>query len=177
MARNGCPDPFGDNPQLERRGLEQAVATGLGGFFFFFFARARNGKKIFFWGGGEKKILTPRVFFPGFPGETMCPKFPLDEPTAEAKASAGIGLGVPVCGRAAAGGLRYGSDEAAEGRPKPGSSRLQRAAYFASVDLAKRKGAFRCSLADAYLASGTNAQMDEMNVRDASLKTASRTRF
>ena len=57
-------------------------------------------------------------------------------------------------------GLRYGSDEAAA-QTEAWMRAIARAAYLASVDLAKEKGAFPLFDRDAYLASGTMMAMDE----------------
>ncbi|MDR9395587.1 MAG: adenosylcobalamin-dependent ribonucleoside-diphosphate reductase [Roseovarius sp.] len=92
--------------------------------------------------------------------------FPLEEQRAEARNKRRIGLGVTgladaliMCG------LRYGSDEAAL-KTSRWLHRLARAAYLASVELAKEKGAFPLFDADPYLASGTMRGMDE-DVRGA----------
>jgi ribonucleoside-diphosphate reductase alpha chain len=61
-------------------------------------------------------------------------------------------------------GLRYGSEEAAKDRIWMHA--IARAAYLASVDLAKEKGAFPLFDADGYLASGNMEQMDK-DVREA----------
>lgn len=93
-------------------------------------------------------------------------KFPLDAQQAEAKAKRRIGLGVTGLADALLMvGLRYGSDEAAA-QTEAWLKAIARAAYLASVDLAKEKGAFPLFDADAYLASGTMQMMDE-DVRDA----------
>ncbi|MEM7074463.1 MAG: adenosylcobalamin-dependent ribonucleoside-diphosphate reductase [Pseudomonadota bacterium] len=93
-------------------------------------------------------------------------RFPLDQQRHEAQAKRRIGLGVTgladallMCG------LRYGSDAAAE-RSETWLKRIARAAYLASVDLAREKGAFPLFEADPYLASGTMQAMDA-DVRDA----------
>lgn len=88
-------------------------------------------------------------------------KFPLEAQKAEAKAKRRIGLGVTGLADALLMvGLRYGSDEAAA-QTEAWLKAIARAAYLASVDLAKEKGAFPLFDADAYLASGTMQQMDE----------------
>ena len=93
-------------------------------------------------------------------------KFPLPEQAAEAKAKRRIGLGVTGLADALLMlGLRYGSDEAAEQTGR-WLHEISRAAYLASVDLAREKGAFPLFDAEAYLASGTMQKMDE-DVRDA----------
>jgi ribonucleoside-diphosphate reductase alpha chain len=93
-------------------------------------------------------------------------KFPLPEQAAEAKAKRRIGLGVTGLADALLMlGLRYGSDEAAD-QTERWLHAISRAAYLASVELAKEKGAFPLFDAEAYLASGTMLQMDE-DVRDA----------
>jgi ribonucleoside-diphosphate reductase alpha chain len=93
-------------------------------------------------------------------------KFPLPEQGAEAQAKRRIGLGVTGLADALLMlGLRYGSDEAAR-QTEDWLHAIARAAYLASVDLAKEKGAFPLFDAEKYLASGTMAQMDE-DVRDA----------
>ncbi|WP_170347802.1 MULTISPECIES: adenosylcobalamin-dependent ribonucleoside-diphosphate reductase [Ruegeria] len=93
-------------------------------------------------------------------------KFPLPEQAAEAQAKRRIGLGVTGLADALLmKGLRYGSDEAAR-QTERWLHAIARAAYLASVDLAKEKGAFPLFDAEKFLASGTMQQMDE-DVRDA----------
>ncbi|GAA6193790.1 adenosylcobalamin-dependent ribonucleoside-diphosphate reductase [Phaeobacter gallaeciensis] len=93
-------------------------------------------------------------------------KFPLPEQAAEAQAKRRIGLGVTGLADALLMlGLRYGSDEAAR-QTEDWLHAIARAAYLASVDLAKEKGAFPLFDAEKYLASGTMQAMDE-DVRDA----------
>ncbi len=93
-------------------------------------------------------------------------KFPLPEQAAEAQAKRRIGLGVTGLADALLMlGLRYGSDEAAR-QTERWLQAIARAAYLASVDLAKEKGVFPLFDAEKYLASGTMQQMDE-DVRDA----------
>ncbi|MFY2825647.1 adenosylcobalamin-dependent ribonucleoside-diphosphate reductase [Ruegeria sp. MALMAid1280] len=93
-------------------------------------------------------------------------KFPLPEQAAEAQAKRRIGLGVTGLADALLMlGLRYGSDEAAR-QTERWLQAIARAAYLASVDLAKEKGAFPLFDAEKYLASGTMQQMDD-DVRDA----------
>jgi len=88
-------------------------------------------------------------------------RFPLPEQRAEAQAKRRIGLGVTGLADALLMlGLRYGSDAAAaqtEGWMKA----IAHAAYAASVDLAKERGAFPLFEAEAYLASGNMGNMDE----------------
>jgi ribonucleoside-diphosphate reductase alpha chain len=93
-------------------------------------------------------------------------RFPLEAQAREAEAKRRIGLGVTGLADALLMvGLRYGSDEAAR-QTDDWLHAIARAAYLASVDLAKEKGAFPLFEADAYLASGAMMQMDE-DVRDA----------
>ena len=93
-------------------------------------------------------------------------KFPLPQQAEEARAKRRIGLGVTGLADALLMlGLRYGSDEAAA-QTEDWLKAIARAAYLASVDLAKEKGAFPLFDAEKYLASGTMVQMDE-DVRDA----------
>jgi ribonucleoside-diphosphate reductase alpha chain len=93
-------------------------------------------------------------------------KFPLPEQAAEARAKRRIGLGVTGLADALLMlKLRYGSDEAAEQTGR-WLHAISRAAYLASVDLAREKGAFPLFDADAYLASGAMMQMDD-DVRSA----------
>ena len=88
-------------------------------------------------------------------------KFPLPEQAAEAQAKRRIGLGVTGLADALLMlGLRYGSDEAAR-QTELWLQAIARAAYLASVDLAKEKGAFPLFDAEKYLASGTMQQMDD----------------
>jgi ribonucleoside-diphosphate reductase alpha chain len=93
-------------------------------------------------------------------------KFPLEAQAREAAAKRRIGLGVTGLADALLMvGSRYGSKEAAR-LTERWLHAVARAAYLASVDLAKEKGAFPLFDADAYLASGTMQAMDE-DVRDA----------
>ena len=88
-------------------------------------------------------------------------KFPLPEQAAEAQAKRRIGLGVTGLADALLMlGLRYGSDEAAR-QTEDWLHAIARAAYLASVQLAKEKGAFPLFDAEKYLASGTMRGMDE----------------
>ena len=93
-------------------------------------------------------------------------RFPLDAQAQEAQAKRRIGLGVTGLADALLMvGLRYGSEEAAR-QTEEWLHAIARAAYLASVDLAKEKGAFPLFDADKYLASGTMRAMDK-DVRDA----------
>ncbi|KUP95079.1 adenosylcobalamin-dependent ribonucleoside-diphosphate reductase [Tritonibacter horizontis] len=93
-------------------------------------------------------------------------KFPLEAQAQEAQNKRRIGLGVTGLADALLMlGLRYGSDEAARQTDR-WLHQIARAAYLASVDLAKEKGAFPLFDAEAYLASGNMMNMDE-DVRDA----------
>ncbi|MFA8388086.1 MAG: adenosylcobalamin-dependent ribonucleoside-diphosphate reductase [Pelagibaca sp.] len=93
-------------------------------------------------------------------------RFPLEAQRAEAQAKRRIGLGVTGLADALLMlGLRYGSDEAAR-QTERWLHAIARAAYLASVDLAKEKGAFPLFDAEKFLASGTMQMMDE-DVRDA----------
>ena len=92
--------------------------------------------------------------------------FPLPEQAAEARAKRRIGLGVTGLADALLMiGQKYGSDEAAQ-TCEAWLKAIARAAYLASVDLAREKGPFPLFDADKYLASGTMMQMDD-DVRDA----------
>ncbi len=87
-------------------------------------------------------------------------KFPLPEQEFEAQQKRRIGLGVTGLADALLMvGQRYGSDEAAA-QTEAWLKAIARAAYLASVELAKEKGAFPLFDADEYLASGTMKQMD-----------------
>ncbi len=93
-------------------------------------------------------------------------KFPLEAQAQEARAKRRIGLGVTGLADALLMvGLRYGSDEAAR-QTEDWLHAIARAAYLASVELAKEKGAFPLFEAEAYLASGTMKLMDD-DVREA----------
>jgi len=93
-------------------------------------------------------------------------RFPLPQQLAEAKAKRRIGLGVTgvadallmLC-------LTYGTEEAAA-QVESWMRQIQHAAYRASVDLAKEKGAFPLFDAEKYLASPTIQDLDE-DLRDA----------
>ena len=93
-------------------------------------------------------------------------RFPLEAQRHEAQNKRRIGLGVTGLADALLMvGLRYGSDEAAA-QTEEWLKQIARAAYLASVELAKEKGPFPLFDAEAYLASGTMQGMDE-DVRDA----------
>jgi ribonucleoside-diphosphate reductase alpha chain len=88
-------------------------------------------------------------------------RFPLEAQAQEARAKRRIGLGVTgladallMCG------LRYGSEAAAR-QTERWLHAIARAAYRASVQLAREKGAFPLFDAEGYLASGAMQQMDE----------------
>ncbi|WP_424969771.1 adenosylcobalamin-dependent ribonucleoside-diphosphate reductase [Dinoroseobacter sp. S76] len=88
-------------------------------------------------------------------------RFPLEAQAAEARAKRRIGLGVTGLADALLMlGLRYGSEEAARQTERWLHS-IARAAYRASVQLAKEKGAFPLFDAEAYLQSGTMQAMDD----------------
>ena len=87
-------------------------------------------------------------------------RFPLPQQEAEARAKRRIGLGVTGLADALLMvGSRYGSDQAAA-LTETWMHQIARAAYLASVDLAREKGAFPLFDADKYLASGTMQHMD-----------------
>ena len=87
-------------------------------------------------------------------------RFPLEAQAREAQAKRRIGLGVTGLADALLMvGARYGSKEAAR-LTEDWLGAVARAAYLASVDLAKEKGAFPLFDADAYLASGAMQGMD-----------------
>ncbi len=95
--------------------------------------------------------------------------FPLPAQTHEAQAKRRIGLGVTgladaliMCG------ARYGSAAAVQ-LTERWMKVLQRAAYLASVDIAKEKGAFPLFDRDAYLAGESIRELDA-DVRDAIAK-------
>ncbi|MDF1669740.1 MAG: adenosylcobalamin-dependent ribonucleoside-diphosphate reductase [Roseovarius sp.] len=93
-------------------------------------------------------------------------KFPLEAQAREARAKRRIGLGVTGLADALLMvGLRYGSDEAAA-QTESWLRAIARAAYLASVDLAREKGAFPLFDAEEYLNSGTMLAMDD-DVREA----------
>ncbi|MGY6697953.1 MAG: adenosylcobalamin-dependent ribonucleoside-diphosphate reductase [Roseinatronobacter sp.] len=93
-------------------------------------------------------------------------RFPLDAQAQEARAKRRIGLGVTGLADALLMvGLRYGSD-AAVSQLDRWMNAIARAAYLASVDLAREKGAFPLFDAEAFLASGTMQAMED-DVRDA----------
>lgn len=93
-------------------------------------------------------------------------RFPLPQQAAEAQAKRRIGLGVTGLADALMMvGLRYGAPEAVEAT-RQWMHRIARAAYLASVGLAKEKGAFPLFDAEAYLSSGFMQKMDA-DVREA----------
>ncbi|SEH63445.1 adenosylcobalamin-dependent ribonucleoside-diphosphate reductase [Paracoccus alkenifer] len=93
-------------------------------------------------------------------------RFPLPQQAAEARAKRRIGLGVTGLADALMMvGLRYGAQGAADAT-RLWMHRIARAAYLASVDLAREKGAFPLFDAERYLASGFMQKMDA-DVREA----------
>ncbi|MQY44324.1 adenosylcobalamin-dependent ribonucleoside-diphosphate reductase [Epibacterium sp. SM1969] len=93
-------------------------------------------------------------------------KFPLEAQAQEAQAKRRIGLGVTGLADALLMlGLKYGTDEAAR-QTERWLHAIARAAYLASVDLAKEKGVFPLFDAEKFLASGNMMNMDD-DVRDA----------
>jgi len=93
-------------------------------------------------------------------------RFPLPAQAEEARAKRRIGLGVTGLADALAMvGLRYGTQKAAR-QTEIWTHKIAVAAYLASVDLAREKGAFPLFDAGKFLASGTMRAMDE-TVRDA----------
>ncbi len=88
-------------------------------------------------------------------------RFPLEAQAQEAAAKRRIGLGVTGLADALMMvGARYGSEEAARLTSR-WLEAIARAAYRASAHLAAEKGAFPLFDAEAYLASGSLANMDE----------------
>ena len=93
-------------------------------------------------------------------------RFPLEAQAAEAQAKRRIGLGVTGLADALLMvGERYGSEEAAR-LTERWLHQIARAAYLASAQLAKEKGAFPLFDVEPYLASGALSNMDE-DVRNA----------
>ncbi len=93
-------------------------------------------------------------------------RFPLEAQRQEALAKRRIGLGVTGLADALLMvGSRYGSEEAARLTDR-WLHAIARAAYLASVDLAREKGAFPLFDAEAFLASGAMQDMDA-DVREA----------
>ena len=93
-------------------------------------------------------------------------RFPLEAQAQEARAKRRIGLGVTGLADALLMvGLRYGSD-AAVVQMDSWMRAIARAAYLASVDLAREKGAFPLFDADAFLVSGNMRAMDA-DIREA----------
>ncbi|MFB2531373.1 adenosylcobalamin-dependent ribonucleoside-diphosphate reductase [Paracoccus sp. p3-h83] len=88
-------------------------------------------------------------------------RFPLPQQAEEARNKRRIGLGVTGLADALLMvGQRYGSVEAAR-IAGDWMKQIARAAYLASVDLAREKGAFPLFDADKYLASGNMERMDD----------------
>ncbi len=96
-------------------------------------------------------------------------RFPLDAQAREAQAKRRIGLGVTGLADALLMlGLRYGADDAVA-QSEIWMKEIAHAAYWASVELAREKGAFPLFDAEAFLASGNMAQMDQ-DLREAIAK-------
>ena len=93
-------------------------------------------------------------------------RFPLPQQAEEARAKRRIGLGVTGLADALAMVGRTYGDEKAVRQTEIWMHKIAVAAYLASVDLAREKGAFPLFDAEKYLASGTMQAMDEM-VREA----------
>jgi ribonucleoside-diphosphate reductase alpha chain len=88
-------------------------------------------------------------------------RFPLPQQQAEAKAKRRIGLGVTGLADALLMlRLTYGTEEAAA-QVETWMRQIQHAAYWASVQLAKEKGAFPLFDAEKYLASPTIQDLDQ----------------
>jgi ribonucleoside-diphosphate reductase alpha chain len=88
-------------------------------------------------------------------------RFPLPQQAEEARAKRRIGLGVTGLADALAMvGQRYGSEKAVR-QTEIWMHKIAVAAYLASVDLAREKGAFPLFDAEKFLASGTMQDMDE----------------
>ncbi len=88
-------------------------------------------------------------------------RFPLPQQAAEARAKRRIGLGVTGLADALLMlGLRYGAPEAVQ-QTRLWMHAIARAAYLASADLAREKGAFPLFDADEFLASGFMQRMDD----------------
>ncbi|NYS26134.1 adenosylcobalamin-dependent ribonucleoside-diphosphate reductase [Rhodobacteraceae bacterium 2376] len=102
-------------------------------------------------------------------------RFPLEAQAQEARAKRRIGLGVTGLADALIMlGLRYGGDPAVA-QTESWMRAIARAAYFASVDLAREKGPFPLFDADAFLASGMMQAMDDdlrAAVRDHGIRNA-----
>jgi ribonucleoside-diphosphate reductase alpha chain len=93
-------------------------------------------------------------------------RFPLPPQASEAQAKRRIGLGVTGLADALLmTGLRYGSDDAVAATGL-WMHRIARAAYRASIELAREKGPFPLFDAEPFLASGTMRRMDD-DIRDA----------
>ncbi|WP_299359487.1 adenosylcobalamin-dependent ribonucleoside-diphosphate reductase [uncultured Paracoccus sp.] len=88
-------------------------------------------------------------------------RFPLEAQAREAATKRRIGLGVTGLADALLMvGLRYGAPDAVE-TTRAWMKRVARAAYLASADLAREKGAFALFDADEYLRSGFMQRMDD----------------
>ena len=102
-------------------------------------------------------------------------RFPLEAQRQEALNKRRIGLGVTGLADALLMvGERYGSDEAAR-LTGQWFKQIARAAYLASVELAKEKGAFPLFDAEKFLASGAMQAMDEdvrTAIRDHGIRNA-----
>ena len=96
-------------------------------------------------------------------------RFPLEAQAREAQAKRRSGLGVTGLADALLMlGLRYGADDAVA-QSEIWMKEIAHAAYWASVELAREKGAFPLFDAEALLASGNMAQMDQ-DLREAIAK-------
>ena len=96
-------------------------------------------------------------------------RFPLEAQAREAQAKRRIGLGVTGLADALLMlGLRYGADDAVA-QSEIWMKEIAHATYWASVELAREKGAFPLFDAEAFLVSGNMAQMDQ-DLREAIAK-------
>ncbi len=92
--------------------------------------------------------------------------YPLPQQEAEAKAKRRIGLGITGLADALVMcGARYGSDDAVNAARR-WMAVIERAAYLASVELARERGAFPLFEADGFLASGHVAGLAD-DIREA----------
>lgn len=128
------------------------------------FAQRHGGKPSFDWDGLVRSTRTQVRFLDDVLDVTL---WPLPEQHAEAHAKRRIGVGFTGLGDTLVMlGLRYNSDDGRAFAQRVAET-MRNAAYGASVDLARERGAFPLFNARDYLASGTFASRLPADLQDA----------
>jgi ribonucleoside-diphosphate reductase alpha chain len=127
------------------------------------FAQLEGGEPSFDWDGLEARTRTHVRFLDDVLDVTL---WPLEEQRAEAAAKRRIGVGFTGLGDTLIMlGLRYNADEGREFAARVGRT-MRDAAYRASVELARERGAFPLFDANTYLEEGTFASRLPDDLKD-----------